>query len=239
MGGLSEDLLSDGNRYDDTNGKCYSFQTENVLAAGRIFRFNGEDPFLWGILPKTGVNSTFKDFTFALWFYHDPANMQDGEKRMILYGSDANGHKTGILHDKKSIYMRRYVEYERREEGGTLYNNAADAVPYDYYQWLPVTLADANDSPRAGWYFLAMTQTQYITRIFTGHLDDPALSCRYHQIGNQWLMPMTRWGLGRDFTKGTDGQLKFESDLKAVAKIDDFAVWVGKKEADQINDLFF
>jgi len=238
MGVRSEDLLSDGNRIDANSGLCYSFSEDVILESnGRIIRHNSEEPFLWGLLSKTGEDGTLHDFTFALWFYHDPVNMTSDEQRMIIYGSDDTGHKVGILHDKKSIYMRRYVEYERTEEGGTLYNTADDAIPYDHYQWLPVTLADASGDPRAGWYFLAMTQTQFITRIFTGHKDDAALSCRYHQIGNQWLMPMTRWGLGRDFRKDGD-QFIFEPDIKAVAKIDDFAVWGAKKEADQINDLF-
>ena len=198
--------------------------------------------YLWGLTYGTGDNHNSlvdaeidvqkTEYSVAAWFYIDPnantpevgVSTPETEKNEILIFRGGNLGHFGLKVLGDSLFLRQY-----RYASNDFKND--DSI-YDLYQWEPVRLDDE------GWYFIMLTQTNYVSRVFIGKPNSTSLSCRYLQIGlgtpdleanvDYFEKDLGSYGFGN----------KNNSSQDVGVYIDDIMVWNRQLSAKQAQKLF-
>lgn len=179
--------------------------------------------YLFGLKQKNAPNfQESTEFTVAGWFYKDE-NKNNGMRKSILFGDD----RFGIFSRGDSLFMTRFIDINTGAYAAQF--EQANGTPYAFYNWSPTALDKGS-----GWYFIGMTQTEWVTRIFVGKgraqgftpNTDPIeeFSCNMFILGKQpfvsdgsgssHILNIVEWGFG-----------SYSTNVSYIDGVDDFAVW--------------
>lgn len=207
--------FSDLNRFNESS-KAVHFPTTHttghlLTSSSKLFGYTT------GNLPD--------NFTISCWVYVDPS---DTQVRKIFY-SDSDDSRFGLLHKGKDIFLRRVP--------------SSNTTRFDYRFWAPASF-DAG----TGWYHVIFVMGKrssdnakycklYIgkkpgyvkydatgPRVITTTTDPlaPDFGGAYAFLGQQSFMnTTTQWGFGN----GDSNDPVHTTNIAAVRRMDDFAVW--------------
>ena len=183
--------------------------------------FGADVNYLWGL--DTDATEAVQDHGLSLvgWFEYN-ATVANGFQLVPswVYSTKAESGAIdyGLYIKGEDLYFRRPV---RKPQA-----NGSSGYSFDYKLWSPMRLASGDQK---GWYFIALTQTQWITRVFLGrHGANENLLVKYYFLG----FPSGMFG-NSTFEVGP-----FDTHEGQLSAVSDYAAWQKKLEIDEVKNLY-
>lgn len=222
--GTHNDISNDFSRYDASYDvkSGVSFKNDPDAQSASIFQYMAATPegiydshgvFFWGLLPyDANNNNKVPEYTVAGWFYKGGGAL---DKYKHLFA----GRSTNF----KSIFALKLLDESLSINRQIANGESVDNYNYDLGK--EVSLDEGN-----GWYFVALAQTEFVTRVFTGK-PSGAFECKYLFVGQQDYQHANKWSIGASYRKNAPYSFSIDG-------CDDFMVWDQKLSKDQLLTLF-
>ncbi|GEM_PF-4967017 len=224
-------LVSDDGGFSDRLGGSNVLRLAQVNTTNVVLSRLADDKtraYLFGL--KDTQAHPFQEtneYSIAGWFYKDEDHLHDQIKVILRGYSPDYGYFYGLTVKGDSLNLLRYVDIQTGHYADDF--KEANGTRYSYYNWSPTAMDKGS-----GWYFLGITQTKWVTRVFVGKgkaegfstTTDPIeeFSCNMYILGKQ---PMVNHDLKNNTVMsfesfGFGGQ---KDGYKSIDGVDDFIVW--------------